>query len=189
MRRVLAWAVTVPLAVAGSQVAHAAAYLFVVSDSHDRAHELAATGHAYLAYAPEVAGFLGAALVVAFALGVRSDRLVRLRAWPFGLLPVLAFAVQEHVERLVHTGSFPATAALAPSFVVGVALQIPFGLIAYLAASLLLRAAARLGRVLRRRPPRLCARPALVLRPQTVVLPRAPLALSGCGVRGPPRVG
>jgi hypothetical protein len=186
MRRVLAWAVTVPLVVAGSQLAHAAAYVLVSPDEHERSHELAVTGHGYFAYAPEAAGFLGAALLVALAVGVRAGQRLRVRAWPFGFLPVLAFAFQEHVERVVHTGAFPATAALEPSFVIGIALQIPFGMLAYLAASLLLHAAARLGRILRRRPPRLRPLPAVVLRPPATALPRPPLALAGCGVRGPP---
>jgi hypothetical protein len=186
MRRVLAWAVTVPLVVAGSQLAHAAAYVLVTPDEHERAHELAATGHGYFAYAPETAGFLGAALLVALAVSVRAGPRLRVRAWPFGFLPVLAFAFQEHVERLVHTGAFPTAAALEPSFVIGIALQIPFGVLAYVAASLLLHAAARIGRLLRRRPPRLRPLPAVVLRPQATVARAAPLALAGCGVRGPP---
>jgi hypothetical protein len=190
MRRVLTRGITLPLVVAGSQLAHAAAYVFVTPDAHERARELAATGHGYFAAAPAVGGILGAVLVVALGLRVRSsvsgDRVTVVRAWPFALLPVIAFAVQEHLERLVHDGAFPLTAALEPTFALGLALQLPFGVLAYVVASLLLRAAVRLGSALRRRPPALPTPPAVVLRPRTTSPLLRPLLPAGCGVRGPP---
>jgi hypothetical protein len=53
-RRTIAWLLTMPLAVVGSQLAHALAYRLMTPSDAERAHELAATGHAYLSYAPVV---------------------------------------------------------------------------------------------------------------------------------------
>ncbi len=53
-RRSVVWLLTLPLAIVGSQLAHTLAYRLVTPTEAERAHELAATGHAYLAYAPAV---------------------------------------------------------------------------------------------------------------------------------------
>lgn len=184
MRRGLSWLLALPLVLAGSQLAHAVAYRVAVPDSHERAHLLAATGHRYLEYAPLVAGLCSATVVVALALHVRGNAGARLRAWPFALLPLLTFVAQEHLERLLHGGSVSGI-AVEPTFVVGVVLQIPFGLIALLIARALLRAAERVATALRgSTAPRL--RP-IAVRVRTFESPfRAVLLVAGSGVRGPP---
>jgi hypothetical protein len=53
--------------------------------------------------------------------------------------------LQEVLELSLHTGQFGWRAALAPTFLPGLALQLPFALAAYLMARLLLRAAERIG--------------------------------------------
>jgi hypothetical protein len=184
VRRGLSWLLALPLVVAGSQLAHAVAYRVAVPDAHERAHLLADTGHAYLEYAPLVAGLGVAAIVVALALHVRTEGAARLRAWPFALLPLLTFVGQEHLEHLLQTGSASGVVA-APTFAYGVALQIPFGLIAFLVARALLRTAERIAAALRTDTRRRLRPPAL--RVQTFAPPfRAVLLVAGSGVRGPP---
>lgn len=191
-RRALSWLLTVPLAVGASQLAHEASYRIVGGGGGgDRARLLGETGHGYFALAPALLG-LGLALVTtAFALEVaRSARRGggdRVSHWPFALFAPLAFAFQEHCERLFHDAAIPWTAFLEPTFALGLALQLPFALAAYVLARLLVRAAGRLGRAIggppgvRRRSGPRAVRPALEL-----VLPRVSLLASGHAQRGPP---
>lgn len=191
-RRLIVWLVTLPLAVAGTQLAHAFAYRVVSPDAGERAHELSATGHAYLAYLPLMLA-VGTVLVV-LALAVEIRHIVgapgrsglRPSAWGFAALAPAIFTCQEHFERLVQDGVVPWGAALAPSFVAGLLLQLPFALAAYALARLLLRVARSLARLLARRPrPRRVG--VAVPRPVVcVAIPRVPALALGYGSRGPP---
>jgi hypothetical protein len=192
MRRGLAWLVAVPLMLVGSQVAHALAYRIVYPEASIRLQDLVATGHGYTSMLPIAFGVAAAIVVlslVASGLDAARGREVRsLPPWAFALLPVVGFACQEYIERWLAWGFFPWYAAEQPTFVLGMALQIPFGALAYLAARFLLRTAKRLGRrLVRLSPPRLVlsAPPALV--PPAQVLPPLPSILSrSLGRRGPP---
>jgi hypothetical protein len=121
-----------PLAVVGWLSAHAAAYGLVVPDAHERAHLLASSGHGYLEHAP----LLAATCVVLAAGGFflracgRGDG--RIPAWALGILPVVGFAVQEFLERVLYGGGLSWGTALEPVFLVGLALQLPFALVAAL---------------------------------------------------------
>jgi hypothetical protein len=191
-RRLIAWLVTLPLAVAGTQIAHALAYRLVTSSQSERAHELSATGHGYLVYLP-LALAIGA-VIVAFALAAEARQLVvtsddsglRTRAWHFAVVAPAVFSCQEHFERLLHDGVFPWDAVLAASFVTGLLLQLPFAFAAYALARLLLNAARSLGRLLAR--PRLrWVRAAATKRPTIAfAAPRFPALALGYGSRGPP---
>ena len=194
MRRRLLWLLVAPLGLGASQCAHWLAYRLVAPDAHERAQLLAETGHAYLAYAPALAGVAGALVLAALAgrasaaaRGSDPGSHRRLAAWPFALIPVVAFALQEHVERLAHDGAVPLHAYAERSFLIGLVLQLPFGAAAYLLARLLLAAAVRAGRLLAP-PPRARTAMAPALRARSVV--HAPRAASpaepGFG-RGPPR--
>jgi hypothetical protein len=158
MRRCLAWLIAVPLMIAGSEVAHVLAYRWAYPSAPVRVHELLASGHGYMAWAPLVLGVGGAiaglSLVMA-AWDAAAGRAVRpLPTWIFALLPAVAYTLQEHLERLPHTSLVWQTAR-EPTFLRGILLQLPFGLVAYVTARLLLRAAVRLGRSLARvAPPR-----------------------------------
>lgn len=152
-RRNVVWLLTLPLAIVGSQVAHALAYRFATAGDVERAHELSSSGHAYLAYAPLALGVCAALVALALArelLGLRAGRVrvSRPSALTFAVLAPAIFIGQEHFERLVHEGVFPATLFVEMTFVLGLALQLPFALVAYRIARLLLRATRAVARLL-----------------------------------------
>ncbi len=191
MRRSLAWLVAVPLMLAGTQVAHVLAYRIVYPQAGIRLHALLETGHAYMSLLPLALGFAGAvvglSLVATVADAARGIGVRSLPPWAFALLPVAGFAFQEYIERWLAWGFIPWYAAARPTFVVGIALQLPFGALAYLAARFLLRAAKRLGHRMRVSPPRPRLLPCHVPVPAVQPLPPLPSLLSRrLGRRGPP---
>jgi hypothetical protein len=150
MRRGAAWGLALPLALVGSQAAHALAYALVYPQAGTRSLTLFATGHAYLTWLPVAFAGAGAAAAVslaATALDATRGRPARnVPAWAFGLVPPAGFVLQELLELSLHTGTFGWRAILAPTFLPGLLLQLPFALAAYVAARLLLRAAENAGR-------------------------------------------
>jgi hypothetical protein len=136
----------------GSQAAHAFAYSLVYPQADTRALKLFATGHAYLSWLPVVFAGAGAAAAVSLAVtafdAARGRRARHAPAWAFGLIPPAGFVLQELLELSLHTGTFGWRAILAPTFLPGLLLQLPFGLAAYVAARLLLRVAEHVGRTL-----------------------------------------
>ena len=192
MRRSLAWLVAVPLMLAGSQVAHVLAYRIVYPRASVRLQALVETGHGYMSVLPLVLGIAGAVVALSLAATVIDAARGRgprpLPPWAFALLPVAAFAAQEYLERWLAWGFLPWYAATQPTFLIGVALQLPFGALAYLAARFLLRAAKRLGLQLARvSPARPRRAPLPLLVPAAQPLPPLPSLLSRrLGRRGPP---
>jgi hypothetical protein len=98
----------------------------------------AEAGHAYLGYTPALL-IWGVALIVAGVFlcvgeGLRDRRPSQPPVRLFALLPPVGFAVQEHFERLVGTGGVPHDLVTEPTFLVGLALQLPFALVALLLA-------------------------------------------------------
>jgi hypothetical protein len=192
VRSGIAWMLTAPLALAGSQLAHELGYAAAAADPAERHHMLEASGHAYLDRYGPVAAALAAVLVAAglfvhFRLARRGGRGARVGAAPFAFVPVTVFVLQEHCERLFHHGQVSLTAVATPTFVFGLALQLPFALVAYALARILLRAAEALARSLGGRRLVVIARlPARPRPPRSISLPRrAPLACGYTG-RGPP---
>ena len=190
MRRGLAWTLAVPLMLAGSQAAHALAYVWVYPQAHARLRVLVATGHGYLTWLPLLLALGGAAALVALAAtAVDAARGRPARALPalgFALLPPLAFVLQELLELSLHTGTFAWHALLAPTFLPGLLLQLPFALAAYLVARLLLRAARRVGRVLAGPPPHSVVFAFLVTSRAGALPPRRGVAGARLAKRGPP---
>jgi len=90
------------------------------------------------------------AFVTAVVGSLRRRAAPPVPAWAFGLLPPLGFAVQEFLERWLSGALFPWWMVLQPTFRIGLLLQLPFGLVAYVAARLLLRVADDVGSMLRR---------------------------------------
>lgn len=190
MRRRLTWGLTLPLVVAGSQAAHALAYKLVYPEASIRGLHLASTGHGYLSWLPLALALGGAvALVALVSAAADAARLRPAREVPalaFAFLPGATFVLQELLELSVHTGQFGWRAALAPTFLPGLALQLPFGLAAYAVARLLLRAAERIGVALAPAPPRTA-----VVRPHWFAASGvlvARIARAAGAPRAPPRV-
>ncbi len=191
MRRSLAWLVAVPLMLAGSQAAHVLAYRWVYPQAGVRLDALVRTGHGYMSLLPfafaVAAAVVALSLVAAAADAARGRRASPLRAWAFALLPLVGFAVQEHVERWLYSGVVPWHEALAPTFLPGLALELPFAALAYLAARLLLRTAERVGRALApAAPPRPRAVLPLPVPAAAALPPHPPLVSRGLAKRGPP---
>ena len=192
MRRRLPWLVALPVMAAGSLAAHSLTYLFISARAGERggeASERASTGSA--GYVVLFLGLLVATAVVAGCARLllarrRPHRIVELSPWLFFVLPPLAFASQELAERLLRAEAFPFQAALEPRFLLGLLLQLPFGLLALLVARALLRVVERLVHALARaRAPRL--RTTLPWSPrQADALPRIPALALGHSQRGPP---
>ena len=127
MDRVRACLATAPVVAFGVLVAHAAAYRATGTPT--------GSTHAYLAHAPQVLlvlALVGGALA-AFTQGRGGPA-----AWVFLLAALGAFAGQEHLEAVAHTGELPFLLD-SPAFVLGLALQLPFALGAWLLARFLLR--------------------------------------------------
>ena len=190
MRRGAAWGLVLPLALVGSEAAHALAYALVYPQAGTRTLTLFATGHAYFDWLPIV--FAGAGAAAAVSLAVTAMDVARGRparhapAWAFGLVPPAGFVLQELLELSLHTGTFGWRAILAPTFLPGLLLQLPFALAAYVAARLLLRAAEQVGRAFA--PPlATAAYVQLVLAPAPAAVPTG-VAASSRQSRAPPHV-
>ena len=149
-----AWLLAIPLMVAGTQVAHVFAYRLVYPVARVRLHELVVTGHGYMGFWPLLLGLAGGVelgALVSIAVGsFRRQSYMPAPPWAFAVMPPLAFVFQEFLERWLAGGSFPWWMVLQPTFRIGLLLQLPFGLVAYVAARLLLRAADDVGSMLRR---------------------------------------
>jgi hypothetical protein len=186
MRRGLAWALTLPFVLLGTQAAHAVAYELVYPQAHARI--LLATGHSYLTYLPLALALAGAvalaALCVAAVDAARRRPARKLPAWAFALLPPAMFVAQEVLELSLHSGTFGWRALTAPTFMPGLLLQLPIALAAYVAARALLRTAERIGGALA--PPR---RPRLIsqlVTPPAASTLRPRVLVDGRSSRGPP---
>jgi hypothetical protein len=193
-----AWLIPLPLAVTSWLGAHCLAYWLVSPGGERHMGMHAADGHAYLGYTPAVAlwglALLLAGLVVCVWAGMRRGRLAPPPVRLFVFLPPLGFTLQEHIERLIGTGGVPPDLVLEPTFVAGLALQLPFAVAALLVSQALSAIGFGVGRALCHRlvfPRRMLGAakpglqfPARPLGPASVVLapgrgPRAPPAGAG----------
>jgi hypothetical protein len=171
---------------AGWVAAHGLSYTLLVPHA-DRGELLAQTGHGY--FRPSdllvLCAIIATAGLVVVLVGGSALKLPKPKL--LALLPPIGFVVQEHVERMVPNGAFPAHLVTEPPFLLGLILQVPFALLALACAVLLVSAANRLGRALRA-PAR--ATPLETWR-RTVLspflnLPRRAALAAGCSERGPP---
>jgi hypothetical protein len=133
MGRTRAWLVVSPVIAAGVLVAHALAYR-LTSTPTDPFHE-------YLAHAPQVLLLLALSGLALAGFGPRRDAPP---AWVFPLVGIATFVAQEHVERIVHGGSVPILVT-TPVFLVGLVLQVPVALVAWVLARRLLAVVAEQG--------------------------------------------
>jgi hypothetical protein len=127
-----------PLLAAGCESAQAILNLFAPDDYTGSELFDGSTG----GLVPLLVGIGGAGLVAAVATSAAARRRARPAAWWIvAVLPLLAFAIQEHVEYALGHGEVPWTLAAQPTFAVGLLLQLPFAAAAYIGARLLLRLA------------------------------------------------
>jgi hypothetical protein len=187
MRRHLAWPLALPLAVIGSLAGHSIGYRAALPAAHERDSVLASSGHGWLEYAPLIVGLCSVAVVLAFAaavLGRERGRNVQLKL--IAAIPPLTFVAQELLERYLHDGSVAWSFLVSMPFVLGLAAQVPFALLAASIAFALGRAAERLSSVLRGgKRPRIAAVDFGRL-PTAVDLPHRPVLARGFAGRGPP---
>ena len=171
-RRLLAWILVTPVAAAGVLVTHALAY-HLTGTRPGPVHE-------YLAHVPQVVFVLATLALAGLAFQERS--LSRFSAWWVAPLAPVGFTVQEHVERLVHTGQLPFLLT-SSTFLLGLALQLPVALVCVM---LVRRVLGALPASRRRRPPRV----AIAWLPVPASPPRVagPVFLSRPTSRGPPLV-
>ena len=196
LRRVPLALLSVPLAGAGWFTAHSVAYRLAVPDSHDRAELLSATGHGYLELEPIFIAcgllLMSAGLFASVTQGIGDRPQGRLPVWLFTLMPALGFIVLEHLERMVGHHGFPYALALEPTFLIGLALQLPFAVAAVSFSYALHALAHALGRLLRHwtrpvGPLYAAAQPVPVARLMLeAALPLAPALMPGRGPRAPP---
>lgn len=145
VRARVAWTLTLPFLVVGELAGHALAYRLVAPDTHERAALLARTGHGYLGVVPTVVGLCLALAAVAIVarLGAAFKGVApsRVPSWRFAAFPSLAFALQEYVERLAHSGHVEWGTAAEPAVAVGIVVQVPCGLLVLWLVRALLRLA------------------------------------------------
>ncbi len=190
-RRRIAWLLSLALMAVGGVVAHMLAYRFVAPHPYARGRMLESTGHGYLEHLPLCLAICGAvavfALLASVVTRVRGGRALHAPVWLFALVPPLGFVVQEHLERLLHSGAFPHAAALEPTFAVGLLLQLPFALAAFLAARALLALAVVLVETLGEKPrPRLFSLDVAAARVAERPRPRSSTFALGYAQRAPP---
>jgi hypothetical protein len=188
--RLGAWLVTLPLALAGVEAAHA--FANSAFGSPEGPGELFASAASGARLAP-LFGAMGIGLVAAgvcarvLGTGAAEGRR-RLAALPFACVPPVVFVALEVVESLAHGSGVPFSDLSGPTFLAGLLLQLPFALVAYAVAVALLRVgsavrrwfAARRARS-QERPRGVAARPAGE-RACALSIPR------DCRGRAPPRL-
>lgn len=168
MDRARAWLAVAPIVGVGVLASHALAYRVTGT--------AAGSMHGYLEHGPQVLVVL---CVVGASLAALGRRVRAPSTWLAPAAAVGTFAVQEHVERVVHMGE-PALVATSPAFLVGLVLQIPVALVAWLLVRWLLR-------TMRADPVRqtVCSHLGVALRePPGVEV--APVPARPLPVRGPP---
>jgi hypothetical protein len=145
-RRGLSWLLSVSLAAAGSLAAHTLGYLPHAAEGREHLE----AGPEAASHLPLAAGLLAALIIT--GLSHRAWRMVRRQparllppGW-FVVVPPLGWALQEAAERRLGVESFPFDAAREPAFVKGLVVQLLFGILAFLAARLLLAVVAQLRR-------------------------------------------
>jgi hypothetical protein len=122
-------------------LAHEVAWGFA---SHEHTEE---AGHGYLQYVAVFAALAVATLVVATtAQLIRGVSGGAPPARVFAIVPIIGFLIQEHLEHLVAARELDVMFFVSTPFLLGLALQVPFALAAFLVARLILGLVARVVR-------------------------------------------
>lgn len=144
MRRTCAaLGICLPVAMAACLLAHQAGYMLESPGDAARSLNMSTDGHAYLREFVFLIPAAATIVVVGFLLSLRSAIVATAPFTPsskqFSLAPALVFLVQEAAERVA--AGAPLSLLTELSVLSGLLLQVPFGLVAYLLARLILRAA------------------------------------------------
>ena len=166
-----AWPVLGPVILASVLAGHGLAYRITGTPE--------GATHDYLGHVPQVLLILILVGLATVRLGARTHLPP---AWQLPAAAVATFVVQEHVERLVHDGSFP-WLFTTPAFLVGLVLQLPIALVALILTRGALEALA--GPVRIRRPAGYQLIVASAMPESRVALPLIGAPLPG---RGPPHL-
>ena len=187
----IAWLACLALMAFGSVFAHALAYKFAAPahGSHagmNHPHQTGVFPHVELCLA--VCGAAALLILAASLFGrFRASRALVAPLWVFALVPPAGFVVQEHLEHALQTGALPLTAFAEPTFALGLVLQAPFALAAFVLARALLALAQALVERLRAGPAlRLVATEPTLLPALPAGVPRFSALASGHGQRAPP---
>ncbi len=172
------WLLALPLAAAACLGGHGIGYRL------GQAGQQEAALHGYFRYLPLVFALASALLALALGLRIGGRLPGRPSAWPYALVPPLAYLGQELAERaMAGTGLEGLT---HPAVLAGLLVQLPLAVLAYLAARALLRCADLVARALAGSAWPAPAPPLLAVPSGTV----APLPARGVRVgqgRAPPR--
>lgn len=193
-RRSGPWLVALPAMLLGSQAAHDLAYRLAYPDVGGRVHVLAVSGHVYLSELPLVLGVAAAiatcTLICTTIDAVRGKGTRPIPPVAFAVLPPLAFTLQEFTERWFVAGGFPWWMIEQPTFRIGLLLQVPFALAAFVVTRFLLRTARTLGRLLAdSRPARRVSAPLRLRVRATSVSCASRFWSASIAPRGPPEFG
>jgi hypothetical protein len=165
-RKGTAWLVSFPIALVGMLTAHAVANAAVGSPG--RAGEVFASAASGGELVPVVAALAAGAILLGLIGRVARRWCLtaggRSLAMPFALLPPLGFILLELGEGFAHGGGVGGDLPRHPTFLFGLALQLPFALVGYVAARALLRLSDGVRALLARRRPLRLARPLAALR-------------------------
>lgn len=139
MKRGRIWLVVLPLLIVGSELAHSvlgrlAPASYQGAELFDRT-----VGRSLL---PPLLSLAAALVIGGLAIRAGTGRGCRISRRVIAGLPLVVFAIQEHLEYALGHGHLSLTLAAHPAFAIGLALQLPFAVAAYLAARLLLVLAA-----------------------------------------------
>jgi hypothetical protein len=189
--RRLAWLLCLGLMAVGSVLAHALAYGLAAPAHPSHAAMNHGHGESVFPHLEVCLAVCGAIAVLVLGISL-FDRVCAMRrlvvpVWAFALVPPVGFVLQEHLEHALTTGALPLAAFAEPTFALGLVLQVPFALAAFVVARSLLAIAialvARLGA-----PPRVrLAATEPSFRPlATSGVPRISALARGHGQRAPP---
>ncbi len=150
-----AWLVTLPIALIGLEIAHAIANAAFGSPAAEG--EVFASPASGAQLVPMLLALALALIVVGLVARTAgwwwSPRRARSLALPFACLAPTGFVLLELVEGLLHEGAVSWGSMLEPTFLAGLALQLPFALAGYCAARCMLRLSDRARALLVRRRP------------------------------------
>jgi len=187
MRARTFWFLTLPALFVAETTAHT--LMARALDPANERHGL--TSRVLEAYAPQLlavslllaAAILGRRVLASF----RAEGPQPLPGWRLAAIPAVGFLLQEHLERLLQDDQVGWLTTLEPAVLIGLGLQVPFGLFAIWLVRTLLRAAEQLGWTLARRGASLARRAGWVgAGARNVPPPRLSVLASRHAGRAPP---